>query len=360
MHRLASLRFEPESAAGVGEHGAGAGDAIGNVDDRQKGDARQDFRLMGHCKRTAHRHQRVDDGYRRRGDRDDRRRAKPGAEGECNERGVGVVQRAIEGQAIGHPQGAAGPDIGAKTARNRFRRKADLVAEPKCGKCQAVERQHRDKWWKRVAGQWCEDRDRLDEVAGEAPDEVGRTEQRRGEIEHRNTQGRQAVVVRRFRRAQVERQRVANRRPVVQPITFGNGEPSPAHPCPTLLWDGINPKGLTQGQTDEVCSVLSIFLRQEVGDGEVALAGVVVEGQDSGIFSQFRKLHLDRRKGRAGRDSNQNSLFPSGPAGHFSRVFGVDIDNSVQNGRVEDAWHEIGAQPLDRVWAGLAAAQDRR
>ncbi len=45
LERLARLRLEPQAGAGIGEDGPRAGDAVGDVDDRQEADAGQHFGL---------------------------------------------------------------------------------------------------------------------------------------------------------------------------------------------------------------------------------------------------------------------------------------------------------------------------
>ena len=53
LQRLARLGLEVEARAGVGQHGAGAGNAVGDVDDRQEGDAGQQRRLPGNRQRVV-------------------------------------------------------------------------------------------------------------------------------------------------------------------------------------------------------------------------------------------------------------------------------------------------------------------
>src|SRR6185437_12353216 len=47
-------------------------------------------------------------------------------------------------------------------------------------------------------------------------------------------------------------------------------------------------------------------------------------------------------------------------ARHFLRLFSLDVDDPVENPRIEDRWNEVGAEALDRMRARLAAAEDRR
>ena len=82
----------------------------------------------------------------------------------------------------------------------------------------------------------------MDQEAGEAPDEVGRAEQRGRKIEHDNALRRQIVVVGGFGRPEVERQRVADRCPVIDPVAVGNGEPSPTHPLIHSFGTGLTAK----------------------------------------------------------------------------------------------------------------------
>src|SRR5699024_4887419 len=79
------------------------------------------------------------------------------------------------------------------------------------------------------------------------------------------------------------------------------------------------------------------------------LPGVLVPGADA-------DGGLD---GRAGGDAHQQSF----GAGHGARaVHGglrVDVDDLVVDLAVQDAGHEVRAEPLDLVRAGLAAVEDR-
>ena len=103
--------------------------------------------------RAGHGHQRVDDGDRRRGNRDDGRCAEPGAERERDEAGARrMMRRAVEGEAIGHPQGAADADIGAKAAGHVARARRRVRSRiPDAGEGQAVQHQDRHDRDERVA-----------------------------------------------------------------------------------------------------------------------------------------------------------------------------------------------------------------
>ncbi len=74
----------------------------------------------------------------------------------------------------------------------------------------------------------------MDQKAGQAPHKVGRAEQRGRKLEHGDALRRQIVVVGRIGRPEVERQRVLDRSPIIDPVAVGNGEPSPTHPLMTL------------------------------------------------------------------------------------------------------------------------------
>ena len=69
---------------------------------------------------------------------------------------------------------------------------------------------------------------------------------------------------------------------------------------------------------------------------------------------------LDRGGERgAGRDADEQALLGGGPAGPLHGGRGVDVDDLVVDRRVEDLRHEVGADALDLVRAGLAAVEDR-
>ena len=112
---------------------------------------------------------------------------------------------------------------------------------PQAGKRQPVERQGRNQGDQRIAAQWREQRSRVDQEAGQAPDEVGRSEKGGRKVEQGNALRRQTIVVRRLGHPQVERQRVPNRCLIIDRVAAGNGEPRPTH----LLIHPFKYQGLT-------------------------------------------------------------------------------------------------------------------
>ena len=111
-----------------------------------------------------------------------------------------------------------------------MRRKAEPMTIPHSGEGNAVEQQHREHGHNRIAGKGVEQGSGVQEQAGESPDEVGCAKQCRRKFEHGDALRRQILVIGRFGRPEVERQRVLDRCPFINSVAVGNGEPCPAHP----------------------------------------------------------------------------------------------------------------------------------
>ncbi len=61
----------------------------------------------------------------------------------------------------------------------------------------------------------------------------------------------------------------------------------------------------------------------------------------------------DRGERGAGAYADQNALLAGGAAGHLLGVGRIDLDDAVEQVDVQDGGDEAGADPLDRVRAGL-------
>jgi hypothetical protein len=99
--------------------------------------------------------------------------------------------------------------------------------------------------------------------------------------------------------------------------------------------------------------------RQEAVDRQIALAGVVVEAQHPRSRGQLGQLLRDGGQGRAAGDADEQALLTGTAAGVLARGLGLDLDDAVQQGRVQHRWDEARADALDGVRARLATTDDR-
>src|SRR5438270_9590538 len=99
---------------------------------------------------------------------------------------------------------------------------------------------------------------------------------------------------------------------------------------------------LTVGRTNRVTGALSLF-RKEIGNREVALSGIVIEGEDAGPFAELRQLLRDTRKRGARGDADQQSFLARGTTRHLFRLVRVDVDDTIEDLSIEDARDEVGA-----------------
>src|SRR5207302_5228554 len=100
--------------------------------------------------------------------------------------------------------------------------------------------------------------------------------------------------------------------------------------------------------------------RKEIGNREVALSGIVIEGEDAGPFAELRQLLRDTRERGAGGNADQQSFLARGTTRHLFRLVRVDVDDTIEDLSIEDARDEVGAQTLDRVGTRLTAGEDWR
>src|SRR3954465_437061 len=98
---------------------------------------------------------------------------------------------------------------------------------------------------------------------------------------------------------------------------------------------------------------------QEIRDREIALAGIVIEGEDALAGADLVELLADRRQARARADADQHAFLARRPPRHLLGVGRIDQDDPVDRVGVEIGGNEAGADALDRVRAGLATGDDR-
>src|SRR3954470_12952526 len=99
---------------------------------------------------------------------------------------------------------------------------------------------------------------------------------------------------------------------------------------------------------------------QEVRHREVALARVVVEGEDALPRTDLVQLLLHGGEAGARADADEHAFLARRAPGHFLGIVGIDQDHAVDRVGVEVGGDKAGADALDRVGAGLAARDDRR
>src|SRR6056300_415243 len=86
--------------------------------------------------------------------------------------------------------------------------------------------------------------------------------------------------------------------------------------------------------------------------GEITLTKACQNYDDSRTskLRTLRQLHR-RMRGRAGRDSSQDSFFCAQATGHIDSLLTGHVEDLVIDLTVQDGWHKIGTNPLDFVGA---------
>src|SRR5690606_17915421 len=76
--------------------------------------------------------------------------------------------------------------------------------------------------------------------------------------------------------------------------------------------------------------VRSVFQRQEVRHGEVALARVVIEAENAAACRGFLQFLGDGGEGSTRGDADEHAFLPCGAAGHFAGVFRFHLNDAVE------------------------------